>query len=402
MFDTVGFDVNEKKISELRQGTDKMKEISYETLVTTKLNYTADPKDISGCDFIVIAVPTPIDEGFKPDLRYLKAASEVVGKNLSKNSIVVYESTVYPGCTEEVCIPVIEKESGLKCGTDFKVGYSPERINPGDKEHTVDKIIKIVSGTDEESLNTISEVYSKIIKAGVFKASNIKTAEAAKVIENIQRDLNISLVNELSLIFGKMGVNTIEVLDAAGTKWNFHKYKPGLVGGHCIGVDPYYLTYKAEQLGFHPRVILAGRHTNEYMSKHVANQVLTSLNLAGKVLKDSTVLIMGLTFKENVGDARNSKAKDLIKHLKEFNVNVMAYDPLLSKEEVKQLFDVENIDFNNIDKIDAAVLATPHEQFKNIPLESLKTKMDKPILIDVKSFYNKKNAEELGFIYKCL
>jgi UDP-N-acetyl-D-glucosamine/UDP-N-acetyl-D-galactosamine dehydrogenase len=400
-FDTIGFDINEKRIQELKNNLDRTNEISEETLKDSNLKLTTNELEISNYDFIIVAVPTPIDEAKKPNLDYLKNASKLIGRNLSKGSTIVYESTVYPGVTEEICTPLLEQESGLKVKQDFKVGYSPERINPGDKEHTIDKIIKIVSGIDEESLNTISKVYSQIITAGVFKAKDIKTAEAAKVIENIQRDLNIALVNELSLIFDKLNINTKEVLEAAGTKWNFHKYTPGLVGGHCIGIDPYYLAYKAEQLNFRPKLILAGRNTNEYMPKHLANLVISSLNDAGKVLKGSKVLLLGLAFKENINDTRNSKALDLITHLKEFHIDVIAHDPLVNADQNK-IFEIENKKFEEIEKIDATILVTPHDKFKEITLEKLKQKMDHPILIDIKSFYDKEKAKELNFIYKSL
>jgi UDP-N-acetyl-D-glucosamine/UDP-N-acetyl-D-galactosamine dehydrogenase len=398
MFKTIGFDIDHKKVNNLVNDSNKLSKTEKED---SNIEFTTVPNKISECNFIIIAVPTPIDEGLKPDLSCIKESTKIVGNNISKGSIVVYESTVYPGVTEEICIPLLEQISGLKCGTDFKVGYSPERINPGDKEHTVNNTIKIVSAIDEESLNIISNVYNKIVKKELFKAKNIKTAEAAKVIENIQRDLNIALVNELSLIFDNLGINTMDVLKAAGTKWNFHKYHPGLVGGHCIGVDPYYLAYKAQQQGFYPKVILAGRDTNEYMAKHVANLVLRSLNNAGKVLKGSSVLILGLTFKENISDIRNSKAKDIIKYLKEFGINVTAYDPFVN-EDAQSIFNVNLVNFNDVDKIDAVILVTPHNEFKNITLDDLQKKMDLPVLVDVKSFYNCDEAVAKGFVYKCL
>jgi len=399
-FETVGFDVNKKRIEELgEKKKDRTNEVSKEELEKSKIILTTDASEIKKCNFIIVAVPTPIDKNKKPDLSFVKDASKIIGENLTKNSIVVYEPTVYPGVTEEICVPILEKYSGLKYKKEFKVGYSPERINPGDKEHTVDKIVKVISATDEESLKKVEEVYSKIVKVGLFKAKNIKTAEAAKVIENVQRDLNIALVNELSLIFEKMGINSIDVIKAAATKWNFQAFYPGFVGGHCIGVDPYYLTYKAEELGYKPKVILAGREVNEYMAKHVSEVLINNLKKNNKNIKNSKVLVLGLTFKENVPDSRNSKALDLINYLKEKEVEVIAFEPLLSKEEVKEKFGVENKGLNDVDKVDAVVLVTAHKQFKEISLNDLKKKMDKPILFDVKSFFNKEEALKLGFVY---
>jgi UDP-N-acetyl-D-galactosamine dehydrogenase len=401
-FETIGFDINSEKIDGLKRSIDRTGEIEESELKKTKIKFTDDAADIKNANFVVVAVPTPINKLKKPNLKYLKSASELVGKNLSKGSTVIFESTVYPGVIEEICAPIIEKNSGLKCGVDFKIGYSPERINPGDKEYTIDKIIKVVSGMDKESTERIAEIYTQIIKAGVFKAKNIKTAEAAKVIENIQRDLNIALMNELSLIFERIGINTKDVLEAAGTKWNFHKYFPGLVGGHCIGVDPYYLTYKAEELGYSPQVILAGRGINEYMSKHVVDITIKGLIEANKKVKGAKVLLLGLTFKENVKDARNSKAKDIIKYLKEYDIDVVSWDPLLSDDIVEKVFGVKNIKFKDNGKIDAVILITQHDEFKKISLEDLKEAMDNPVLIDVKSFFDGEKAKGMGFIYKSL
>ena len=381
-----GFDISEKRIKELKSFQDTTNELTPDELKNTRLEATSDPKAISESNFIIVAVPTPIDNNFNPDLKHVKSASQIVGKNMKKGTVVVYESTVYPGVTEEVCLPIIEKESGLKHKYDFKLGYSPERINPGDKEHTVDKIVKIVSGCDDEALEIISEVYAKIIKAGIHKAPDIKTAEAAKVIENIQRDLNIALVNELKIIFDKLGVDTNEVIEAAATKWNFHKYTPGLVGGHCIGVDPYYLTYKAKQTGYYPKVILAGRETNEFMAEYFAKKCIKALNDAGKILKDSTVLVMGLTFKENVKDARNSKAKELIKHLKDSGVNVTGYDPLLSNDMIEKEFGVKNHKLEDIDNIDAVIITSAHDEIKRISKKWYDKIMPKGrIIIDIKN-----------------
>lgn len=397
----LGFDINKARIESLKNGIDLTNEISFDDLKKADIYFTDDPAQIKEYDFIIIAVPTPVNEARIPDLTAVKSASAIVGANLSKNSIVVYESTVYPGVTEDICVPILEEKSGLKCGIDFKIGYSPERINPGDKEHTINKIVKIVSGMDNETLQAVADVYNKIIDVGVYKASDIKTAEAAKVIENIQRDLNIALMNELSVIFDKIGIDTREVIDAACTKWNFHRYLPGLVGGHCIGVDPYYMTYLAIHLGIHPKVILAGRDTNDGMSKYIVERVIIELNKAGRVFKDAAVLVMGLTFKQNVPDIRNSRAFDVIKHLRDFSVNVIACDPLLDEGIISMSGQkVLNMPFEEIDKFDCALVINGHDQFKNITLDVLKSKMNqKPIIVDIQSFYSKKDAVEKGFVY---
>ena len=398
-FKVIGFDINQEKINSLNNGIDTTKE--NDLSIKGNIKFTSDETELKKASFIIVAVPTPITKAKQPDLTYLEKTSELIGRNLQKNSIVVYESTVYPGVTEEICLPILEKTSGLKLMGDFKIGYSPERINPGDKEHTIDKVVKIVSGIDNDSLEEISEVYSKVTKAGVYKTKNIKTAEAAKVIENIQRDLNISLMNELSIIFNKMGIKTKDVLEAAGTKWNFHKYFPGLVGGHCIGVDPYYLTYKAESLGYKPNVILAGRFTNDNMPKHIASLVIKGLNKSNKVLKNSRVLILGLTFKEDVTDPRNSKAKDLIDELKEYNIEVLGCEPNLSDEEVKNIFEVENYKLEEIkNNIDAIVLVNKHKQFRSLTADKLKNIMNQnPLIVDVKNLFNEEEVKKGGFLY---
>jgi len=400
----IGFDINEKRIKALQNYKDLTNETSEEDLRDAKIEYTSDPKKIAESDFIIVAVPTPVNEAKIPDLTAVESASTIVGKNLSKGAIVVFESTVYPGVTEKICKPILENNSGLKCGVDFKIGYSPERVNPGDKEHTIDRIIKIVSGMDKETLEIVAQVYGMVVKKGIYKAENIMTAEAAKVIENIQRDLNIALMNELSIIFNKIGIDTKSVIEAAATKWNFHKYFPGLVGGHCIGVDPYYLTHLALQVGIHPKVILAGRDTNDGMSKYVAEMVIKELNKAGYVLKDATVLVMGLTFKENVPDMRNSRAFDVIRYLNEYSINVVACDPLLEEGIIEgEHQKVENKPFNKIKSFDCALLINSHDAFKDISLNDLNEKMsNKPILIDIKSFYSKEEALEKGFMYKNL
>lgn len=367
-FFVTAFDINENKIKQLKEGKDYTGDIGEKRLRECKATFSFDPTDIKNSDFIIVAVPTPITSANIPNLEFIRSSAELVGKNLKKGAVVVFESTVYPGVTEEVCAPIIENESGFKVGVDFKIGYSPERVNPGDKEHTIDKIIKIVSGCDEEALEKISFVYGKICKAGLHKASTIKTAEAAKVIENIQRDLNIALMNELQLIFDKMGIDTKDVLEAAGTKWNFHKYKPGLVGGHCIGVDPYYLTYKAQNIGYHPEVILAGRRINDNMHKFYAQKIIKRLIKDGKKISGARVLILGLTFKPNVNDARNSRVKNLIEELREYDIDVVGCDPLLEDSVVEKEFGVKNMILDNIQNIDfdLIVLAVTHDCFSNL------------------------------------
>jgi len=370
---TIGFDINQKKVDQITSSSGG------------KLECTSDPSSIKQADFVLICVPTPITSHDEPDLYPVRSAAEIVGKNLKQGAIVVLESTVYPGVTEEIVVPILEKESGMKCGRDFKVGYSPERINPGDEEHSINKITKIVSGMDEESASSLADLYGLITH--VYIAGDIKTAEAAKVIENIQRDLNIALMNELALIFSRMGLNTREVLEAAGTKWNFHHYTPGLVGGHCIPVDPYYLVYKARELGYHPQVILAGRAVNDYMPLHVAEMAIKGLNDAGKVIKGSKVIVIGLTYKENVPDIRESPARDIVKVLKEYKVDVYGYDPLLSKSQIED-FGVKALGELNEIKADCLILAVPHELLKEGGFENLVEVMKNcPVIVDVKGVF---------------
>jgi len=383
-----GYDIDEEKIKNLNSNNNE-----------DNLEFTAKPSKIRQADFVLICVPTPVTKSKEPDLKYVKSATEIVGKNLKKGAVVVLESTVYPGVTEEIVKPIMEEKSGMKCGADFKIGYSPERINPGDEAHTLDKITKVVAGMDEKTTEILADLYGLI--TNVYKAKDIKTAEAAKVIENIQRDLNIALMNELAIIFHKMGLDTKAVLEAASTKWNFHRYSPGLVGGHCIPVDPYYLVYKAKELGYHPQVILAGRAINDYMPKHVAEMAIKSLNEVGKVIKGSKVLIMGLTYKENVPDTRESPVREMVKELKEFGVNVYGYDPLLSKEEI-EAFGVNALDdFNVI--MDCVIVAVAHDEFKKMELDDIKKFMnDKPVLIDVRGMFDEEEAKEKGFYYRRL
>lgn len=395
----IGFDVDKEKIEKLKNGIDPTNEVGNKAVKTAKIEYTSDPEKIKQANFIIVAVPTPITVDKKPDLTLLENASKIVGQNLARGSIVVYESTVYPGVTQDFCLPILEKESGLKAGSDFKIGYSPERVNPGDKKHTIDKIVKVVSAQDQETLDLISEVYRLICKAGIYKAPNIKTAEAAKVIENIQRDLNIALMNELALIFDKLGIETKAVLEVAATKWNFAKYHPGLVGGHCIGVDPYYLTFRAQQLGYQPEVILAGRHLNDLMAQIVAKKVIREL----KNPRGAKVLVMGLTFKENVSDFRNSKAKEVIDTLKQAGVEVLGHDPLATNEEIEKIFGIKNSTWKEISDLDAIIYLVPHKKLANLTLANLKNKCkNNPILFDLRWVCNRKEAENLGFKYLTL
>ncbi|NNE37450.1 MAG: nucleotide sugar dehydrogenase, partial [Gammaproteobacteria bacterium] len=355
--------VNQSRIAELQQGMDITGEVGADALAGANIKFTYDPSDLRQADFHIVAVPTPIDTAKKPDLSPMVSASEVVGSILTKGDIVVYESTVYPGATEEVCIPVLEAQSGYKAGKDFYVGYSPERINPGDKEHTFTKIMKVVSAQTPEILEIIAEVYGSVVSAGVHKASSIKVAEAAKVIENTQRDLNISLVNELALIFDRMGIDTRDVLAAAGTKWNFLPFRPGLVGGHCIGVDPYYLTHKAEILGYSAQVILAGRRINDNMGNFIAAKLIRELARSGLAINKSVVTVLGFTFKENVPDTRNTRVIDIIRYLKDFNIDIQVHDPVADRESTINHYDINLTDYDALKPADAVVLAVSHTQF---------------------------------------
>ena len=384
-YSTIGFDINQARIDELTKGVDHTNEASPEQLKSSeKLIFSADIDDINECNIYIVTVPTPIDEFKTPDLNPLRGASKMLGGILKKGDIVIYESTVYPGCTEEVCVPLLEKSSGLLFNRDFYCGYSPERIVPGDKVNTLTTIIKVTSGSTPEIANFVDDLYSSIITAGTFKAASIKVAEASKAIENAQRDVNISFVNELALIFDRVGIDTQDVLDAAGTKWNFLKYKPGLVGGHCISVDPYYLAYKAENLGYHPEVILSGRRVNDNMSTFVANKMIKMLIKAGKQIMGSKILILGVTFKENCPDIRNSKVADVYNELKEFGLEVDAYDYEADTEEVNQEYGIHLIDEIK-EKYDGILLAVSHNKFSTINIESIK-KDSKSVIYDLKGF----------------
>jgi len=388
LMSVIGFDINKTKVEELRKGIDRTGEVSVKDLAASQVRYTYEPADLKAADFIIVAVPTPISEALQPDLKALRMVSEVIGANLSPGTIVVYESTVYPGVTEEICLPILEKKSGLKAGVDFKVGYSPERINPGDKEHTLEKIVKVVSAQDAESLEIVAHTYGMVVKAGIHRASSIKVAEAAKVIENTQRDLNIALMNELALIFHRLGIDTKSVLEAAGTKWNFLRFTPGLVGGHCIGVDPYYLTAKAEAVGYHPQVILSGRRINNGMGKFVGEQTVKLLSRLSRPTNDLTVGVLGLTFKENVPDLRNSKVPDIINELREYGVKVLVHDPMAEPEEAVAEYGIHLVDWKQLKDLDGLILAVAHRAYADMDLGDLLKplrSMNDGVLIDVKS-----------------
>ena len=394
---TVGFDINAVRVEELKSGHDRTGEVPSEDLKSADIFYTDKIEELSQADFHIVAVPTPVDEANQPDLTPMLKASETVGRALKKGDIVVYESTVYPGVTEDECVPILEKISGLKCGMDFKVGYSPERINPGDKEHSFTKIKKVVSGQDAETLEVVASVYESVVTAGVHRAASIKVAEAAKVIENTQRDLNIALMNELAIIFDKMGIDTNDVLEAASTKWNFLKFKPGLVGGHCIGVDPYYLTHKAEKMGYIPQVILAGRRINDGMGKFIAQRTVKEMIHAGHNILGSTVTVLGLTFKEDCPDLRNSKVIDIIRELQDYGVNVQVHDPLADSNEAEHEYDISLTPMEKLKLASAVVVAVAHRNYREMSVTSLAGLMGKsPVVIDVKSIFDTKALDEAG------
>ncbi|MBI4825073.1 MAG: nucleotide sugar dehydrogenase [Nitrospirae bacterium] len=400
-FDVIGFDLKKERIAELKKGMDRTGEVSSADLKSSGMEFTCEAERLKAASVIIVAVPTPIDEFKIPDLLPLKGASEIVGKNIQKGCIVVYESTVYPGVTEEYCVPIIEKESGLKCGRDFKAGYSPERVNPGDKKHGISGIVKVVSAQDSKTTELLALLYGKVVKAGIHKAPDIKTAEAAKVIENIQRDLNIALVNELAIIFNRMGLDTNAVLEAAGTKWNFLPFKPGLVGGHCIGVDPYYLTFKAQAMGYHPEVILSGRRINDNMGRYIAGNTIKELIKTGRSVRKSRVLIMGLTFKENIGDIRNTRVVDIYNELKSYGMEVFVHDPHADPKEVSEEYGISLLDKPESGKpYDAIILAVKHDAYIKYTISKLEKMCGKnPVLIDVKTFFNKKQIARSGFNY---
>ena len=397
----IGFDLNEAKIQLYKSGIDPTNEVGDEIIKTTNVEFTSNEEDLRRAKFHIVAVPTPVNDDHTPDLSPVEGASRILGKNLTKGSIVVFESTVYPGVTEEVCAPILEKESGLKCGVDFKIGYSPERINPGDKVHRLETITKIVSGMDEESLEEIAKTYELVVGAGVYKAESIKVAEAAKVIENSQRDINIAFMNELSIIFNKMGIDTQSVLKAAGTKWNFLKFYPGLVGGHCIGVDPYYLTYKAEMLGYHSQIILSGRRINDDMGKYVAENLVKNLIKSGKSVKGAKVAILGFTFKENCPDTRNSKIFDIVKELREYSIEPVVADPVADSEEAEKLYGIKFTDISEIKDMDGVILAVAHEEFSRFTTKDMDVFCggEHKVLLDIKGILSREEYEKAGYCY---
>lgn len=400
-FDVVGYDLKKARIEELRGGHDRTLEVAQVDLKKAAIHYTADSADLAACRLIIVAVPTPIDQYRIPDLTPLKGASVTVGRQLKAGSCVVFESTVFPGATEEICVPLMEAESGLRLGKDFTVGYSPERINPGDKAHSLDRIMKIVSGSDPETAEFLCQVYGTVVKAGIHKAASIKVAEAAKVIENTQRDLNIALMNELSMIFDTMGIDTNEVLAAAGTKWNFLPFRPGLVGGHCIGVDPYYLTFKAESLGYHPEMILAGRRINDGMGKYIAERTVKILIQEGKQVRDAKVAVLGVTFKEDVPDLRNTRVVDIIAELKDYGITVLSHDPIADPAEAQTYYGLDLVPEADLKGVDAVVLAVIHNQYKQMGLTRITDlcSNSKPILVDVKGAFTPEEAAEAGIAY---
>ncbi len=397
----IGFDLNEQKVALYKAGIDPTNEVGNEVISSTAVEFTTDEARLGVAKFHIVAVPTPVNEDHTPDLSAVQSASETLGRNLSKGSVVVFESTVYPGATEEVCVPILERESGLKCGADFKVGYSPERINPGDKVHRLETIKKIVSGMDDETLECVAKVYELVVEAGVYKAESIKVAEAAKVIENSQRDVNIAFMNELSIIFNKMGIDTKSVLTAAGTKWNFLNFYPGLVGGHCIGVDPYYLTYKAEMLGYHSQVILSGRRINDDMGKYVAENCVKSLIAADKNVKNARVAILGFTFKENCPDTRNTKVIDIVRELREYGITPGVADPRADAEEAKRLYGISFLGMDEIKDMDAVILAVAHDEFIGLKMEEVNRLFGEGgrVLLDVKGLFDRKEYEAAGYHY---
>jgi UDP-N-acetyl-D-galactosamine dehydrogenase len=399
----VGFDLNEEKIALYKSGIDPTNEVGDDVIKNTLVEFTAEESKLKEAKFHIVAVPTPVNADHTPDLSPVQGASEILGRNLTKGSIVVFESTVYPGVTEDICVPILEKESGLKCGVDFKIAYSPERINPGDKVHRLETITKIVSGMDEETLEEVAKVYELVVEAGVYRAESIKVAEAAKVIENSQRDINIAFMNELSIIFNRMGIDTKAVLEAAGTKWNFLKFAPGLVGGHCIGVDPYYLTYKAEELGYHSQVILSGRRINDDMGKYVAESTIKKMIAAGLTIKNSRIAILGFTFKENCPDTRNTKVIDIVNELKEYGISPLITDPTADANEAKRLYGIEFTDMENIKNMDAVIIAVAHRQFMELTskevLRLFNPKNKTKVLADIKGILNKNDYIDEGYSY---
>ena len=403
--DVIGFDLNKEKIELYKSGIDPTNEVGNDTIKNTSVLFTSDEAKLKDAKFIIVAVPTPVNSDHTPDLSPVEGASHIVGRNLTKGSIVVYESTVYPGVTEDICIPILEKESGLQCGIDFKIGYSPERINPGDKVHRLENISKIVSGMDKDSLDEIKRVYDLIIEVGTYPVSTIKTAEAIKVVENSQRDVNIAFMNELAMVLDRMGIDTNEVIEGMNTKWNALGFRPGLVGGHCIGVDPYYFTYEAEKLGYHSQIILSGRIVNNHMGEYVADAAIKQMILAGKSPKDSKVVILGLTFKENCPDTRNSKVVDIISRLKEYEINPIIVDPWASPNEAKREYNVYLTKLDDVHDADCIILAVAHKEFKDMSFEEIdklynsNLKNNEKVFVDVKSIKDLNETKKQGYCY---
>ena len=400
----IGFDLNKRKIELYKNGIDPTLEVGNDKIKETQVEFTSDERKISEAKFIIVAVPTPVNTDHTPDLTPVISASKIVGKNMTKGSIVVYESTVYPGCTENVCLPILEEESGLRCGVDFKIGYSPERINPGDKIHRLENIRKIVSGCDKESLEVIKNVYDIVIEVGTYPVSNLRTAEAIKVVENSQRDINIAFMNELAMVFDRMDIDTNEVVDGMNTKWNALGFRPGLVGGHCIGVDPYYFTYEAEKLGYHSQIILNGRIVNDAMGAYIADAAIKQMIVAGQTPKQSKVVILGLTFKENCPDIRNSKVSDIIKRLSQYEITPIVVDPWANEDEASKEYNVQLVKLDQVTEADCIIIAVGHNEFRNIRIEELNhmfkdVQNSKKVLLDVKGIYKIEELKNSGFSY---
>ncbi|KKW42393.1 MAG: UDP-glucose/GDP-mannose dehydrogenase family protein [Candidatus Magasanikbacteria bacterium GW2011_GWA2_56_11] len=403
-FAVIGFDIDQRKIAELKSGLDRTGEVGTEGIRASEMTFSDDPAVLREARFLILAIPTPIDENKRPDLKLLERASAMIGKHLQKDSVVVYESTVYPGVTEDICLPIIERESGLKGGVDFKVAYSPERVNPGDKEHRIENVVKIVSGMDTETLDLVDRVYGSITSAGTYRAASIRVAEAAKAIENVQRDLNVALVNELAVIFELLGLSVYDVLEAAGTKWNFLKFKPGLVGGHCIGVDPYYLTFKAESLGYQPEVILAGRRINDSMGRYVAERTVKRMARLNKVASHSRVAILGFTFKENIPDVRNTRVIDIYRELQAYGLEPIVYDPHASAEAVREEYGIELAAWEDIKQVDTLIIAVAHDTFCRLRSDEYRALMntDRLLIVDVKRILRASEVAALGIDYLTL
>ncbi len=400
-FSVVGYDIQKKRIAELKQGHDKTREVPDRDLRKSAIEWSSNAADVTACRLIIVTVPTPIDESRIPDLSHIRKAAAAIGRRLSRGSCVVFESTVYPGVTEEICVPILESESGLKLGRDFTVGYSPERINPGDRTHTLENITKVISASDDETLDLLAGVYGKIVKAGIHRASSIQVAEAAKVIENTQRDLNIALMNELSIIFNRLGIDTSEVLETAGTKWNFLPFRPGLVGGHCIGVDPYYLTFKAEMAGYHPEMILAGRRINDGMGKYVAEKTIKMLISADKPVRKCRVALLGLTFKENIPDLRNTRVIDIVRELEDYGLEVLVHDPLANARDAGEYYGIKLETLHSLRNVHAVIVAVAHDEYRKLGLKKIAGFCEDgvPLVIDIKGMFHPEEAKDMGIRY---